>query len=40
MMQNNVSFHFYINVIANKSRTYAKFEKKQEWSKNYETPQG
>ena len=26
-MQNDVSFHFYINVIAKKSTTYAKFEK-------------
>ena len=26
-MQNDVSFHFYINVIVKKSTTYAKFEK-------------
>ena len=26
-MQNDVSFHFYINVIPEKSTTYAKFEK-------------
>ena len=26
-MQNYVSFHFYLNVIAKKSTTYAKFEK-------------
>ena len=26
-MQNDVSFHCYINVIAKKSTTYAKFEK-------------
>ena len=41
-MQNDVSFHFYINVIAKKSTTYAKFEKnsKNDQKKNFQTPQG
>ena len=33
-MQNDVSFHFYIDVIPEKSTTYAKFEKNGEkWRK-------
>ena len=33
-MQNHVSFHFYMNVIAKKSTTYAKFEKNcEKWRK-------